>query len=380
MAGSVSMYKRLSRSFDSFLIFQVFNFKKLISIKMKAIKILIAGLLFAMLLPVNLHSQGCAPVKSDDGVNIFGFLQPQFETKFVKDGPQNSFTFNRARIGVTGNIPYDILYYAVVETGPFFNNGNAFLLDAFISYQRYPFAKIAVGKFKSPFTLEMSTPCQGLNTIYRSDIVRNLVSPDRDYGIMISGDIKDKLISYAFAVTNGTGLGFFDNNNGKTLHSRIQLMPKEFVKIGGGAQYGTHPSAVVDAVEEDSRFRWAADIQLNHKGFDLIGEYLGGNDKGSSVVGGGCGGAPVIVEGDTKRSGYYVTGMYKTKWNLQPLVRYENYNTDVTTKNREEHTLVFGLNYWLNDWTRIQMNYLYKSEDRIEVKNDEFIIQFQVTF
>jgi phosphate-selective porin OprO and OprP len=72
--------------------------------------------------------------------------------------------------------------------------------------------------------------------------------------------------------------------------------------------------------------------------------------------------------------------MYKTKWNLQPLVRYENYNTDVTTKNREEHTLVFGLNYWLNDWTRIQMNYLYKSEDRIEVKNDEFIIQFQVTF
>jgi len=347
---------------------------------MKAIKFFVAAILFTLIQQQNIQAQGCAPVKSDDGVNIFGFLQPQYETKFVKDGPQNSFTFNRARLGITGNIPYDIQYYAVVETGPFFNGGNAFLLDAFISYQRFPFAKIAVGKFKSPFTLEMSTPCQGLNTIYRSDVVRNLVSPDRDYGLMISGDIKDRLLSYAIAITNGTGLGQFDNNNGKTFHGRLQLMPKEFVKIGGGAQYGTHPSAVPDAEKEDSRFRWAADIQLNHKGFDLIGEYVSGVDKGSSVSGGGCGGAPIVTVGDTKRSGYYVTGMYKTEWNLQPLVRYENYNTDLTTKNRNEHTFVLGFNYWLNDWTRIQVNYLYKAEERIEIKNDEFLIQFQVTF
>lgn len=325
------------------------------------------------------NAQGCAPPKSDDGVTVWGFLQPQFETKFEKDGASSSFTMNRARIGVTGLIPYDVMYYAVLETSAF-KGGNPFLIDAFLSYQRFSFAKFTIGQFKSPFTLEMSTPCQSLHTIYRSDPVLNLVSPDRDLGVMITGDIKDKLLSYSLALTNGTGKGVFDNNNGKTFHSRVVVAPKDFIKVGGGVQYGTHPSVVDTAKEEDIRFRWAADIQLKHKNFDLIGEYIYGNDKGSYVVGGGCGGDPTVIQGDLKRSGYYITAMYKTRWNIQPLFRFESWNTDMDTKNRIENTMVFGLNYWLNDWSRIQVNYLYKSEQRIEVKNDELLIQFQVTF
>jgi len=324
-------------------------------------------------------AQGCAPPKTDDGVSVFGFIQPQFETKFVDNGPEYSFSFNRARIGVTGYVPYDVMYYAVLETSPF-KDQNPFLLDAFISYTRFSFAKISIGQFKSPFTLEMSRPCHELNTIYRSQAVNNLVSPDRDLGIMISGDIKDKLFSYSLALTNGTGKGVLDNNKGKTLHSRLVVAPFDFVKIGGGIQYGTHPSIVENSTEEDKRFRWAGDIQLKHKRFDLIGEYISGSDKGSYTVGGGCGGDVTIMEGDLKRSGYYITAMYKTDWNLQPIFRYENWNTDLDAKNKAEHVMVFGFNYWLNDWSRIQVNYLYKSEERIEVKNDELVIQFQVVF
>lgn len=327
----------------------------------------------------NVLSQGCAPPKSDDGVTVWGFLQPQFETRFLKDGPEHSFTFNRARIGVTGLIPYDVAYYAIIETSAF-KDQHPFLLDAFLSYQRYSFARFSIGQFKSPFTLEMSTACHELNAIYRTDAVQNLVSPDRDLGVMISGDIKEKLLSYSLALTNGTGKGVFDNNNGKTFHSRVVLAPKNFIKLGGGIQYGTHPSVVEDATEEDIRFRWAADLQLKYKNFDLIGEYIYGSDKGSYVVGGGCGGTPTVVEGDLKRSGYYILAMYKTKWNLQPIFRYENWNTDRDTKNRIEHTMAFGFNYWLNDWSRIQVNYLYKSEERIEVNNDQLLIQFQVQF
>lgn len=326
------------------------------------------------------YGQGCAPPSSNDGITVWGFLQPQFETRFLNTGTQNTFAFNRARIGFTGNIPYDIMYYAVIETSAFNKSQNPFLLDAFISYQRFPFAKVSIGQFKSPFTLEMSTACNALNSIYRTDAVVNLVSPDRDMGVMLSGSIKENLFSYSIALTNGTGRGFSDNNKGKTLHSRIVFAPKPFIKLGGGIQYGAHPSVVEDSTEEDQRLRWAADIQLNHKNFDLIGEYVFGSDKGSYVVGGGCGGNPTIMEGDLKRSGYYVTAMYRTPWNLQPLLRYQNWNTDLDTRNRAEHTLVFGFNYWLNDWTRIQVNYLYKAEERIEIKNDELLIQVQVTF
>jgi hypothetical protein len=324
-------------------------------------------------------AQGCAAPKSDEGVNVFGFLQPQIETKFLKDGVENSFTFNRARIGVMGNIPYDVMYYAVIEASSF-KNDNPFLLDAFVSYQRFSFAKISVGQFKSPFTLEMSTACNDLNTIYRTSAINNLVSPDRDLGIMLSGSIKDNFLSYSVALTNGTGIGGYDNNQGKTVHSRLVIAPFGFIKLGGGVQYGTHPSIVEDATEEDSRFRWAADVQLKLKNFDLIGEYISSSDKGSYSVGGGCGGEVTILEGDLKRSGYYVTAMYRTPWNLQPIFRYENWNTDVNIMNRVEHTMVLGLNYWLNDWSRIQVNYLYKAEEKLEVMNDEFLIQFQVTF
>ncbi len=325
------------------------------------------------------RSQGCAEPKGGDGITVFGFLQPQFETKFLKNSTDYSFSFNRARIGVTGEVPYDFLYYAVIEASAF-KDSTPFLLDAFVSYTRYKWAKVSMGQFKSPFTLEMATPCSDLNSIYRSSAVNNLVSPDRDLGIMISGSVWNDRFSYAVALTNGVGKGKFDNNNGKTFHSRIQVSPFEFIKIGGGLQYGTHPPFVDSIATEDKRFRWAADVQMNYKSITLIGEYIFGQDKGSYVVGGGCGATPQVLSGNLTRSGYYVTAMYKTPWNIQPVFRYENWNTDNDALNSAEHVMVYGLNYWFNDWTRLQFNYLYKAEDKLEVMNDEIIVQVQIKF
>ena len=356
--------------------------------------IIITAVLFVLMATIsaNLSAQGCAPPPSsdDEGAKIFGFLQPQFEYRETNpSGSESSFTFNRARIGVTGNIPYDIQYYAVVEASQF--KKGPYLLDAFISYTRFPFLKVSVGQFKSPFTLEMSRPCNQLNTIYRSTIVSTLVAPDRDLGLMLSGQLFDDKLSYSLAFTNGTGLRNlfnpddtgFDNNHGKTIHSRIQVNPFSFLKIGGGIQYGTHASVVEDSDKEDSRFRFAADVQLSllQNKLELVGEYVGGEDKGSYVVNtGGCGGDIIIIEGDQKRNGYYFTAMYKVMENLQPVFRFESYNYNPESSKGVDYTTVFGVNYWLNDMTRIQANYLYNAEKRLEVRNDELIIQFQVTF
>ena len=125
------------------------------------------GLVLIALSP-NAMSQGCAEPTSDEGVNVFGFLQPQYDYVMLDD-PTNTFKFNRMRIGVMGNIPYDFSYYALMETSPFFNDeGQIFLIDAFVTYNRFDFAKVSVGRFKKPLGLELLTACSGLHTIQRS--------------------------------------------------------------------------------------------------------------------------------------------------------------------------------------------------------------------
>ncbi|HSV89052.1 MAG TPA: porin, partial [Bacteroidales bacterium] len=242
---------------------------------MKQIKVFTLVLLIALLSSYNAKAQLCVAPPADGGLTVFGFLQPQIETSFNRHSTDYTFAFNRARIGVTGIIPYDFVYYAVVEAGPNFPE-TPYLLDVFISYQRFRWAQLTIGQFKSNFTLEMSTPCHMLHTINRSQVVNNLVSPDRDLGIMLSGTLLNDRLHYNMALTNGTGRGLRDNNQAKTFHSRIQVTPFEFLKLGGGIQYGKHPPADETIITEDSRLRWAADLQFNFHNFSLISEFISG--------------------------------------------------------------------------------------------------------
>ena len=71
--------------------------------------------------------------------------------------------------------------------------------------------------------------------------------------------------------------------------------------------------------------------------------------------------------------------MYMTPWNLQPIVRFESYEPNTDLDFDQKSVLTFGLNYFLNDWTRIQINYLYSAE-KVEIENDQLFVQIQVKF
>ena len=95
-------------------------------------------------------------------------------------------------------------------------------------------------------------------------------------------------------------------------------------------------------------------------------------------------------------NGYMVQAMYYTEWDLQPVVKYEFFDPDtsidkdtalspeVTTvmkETRQANTnLTFGLNYFFNDWTRLQFNYIMKDENYIDTDNDRILVQLQVKF
>lgn len=69
-----------------------------------------------------------------------------------------------------------------------------------------------------------------------------------------------------------------------------------------------------------------------------------------------------------------------TSLNLQPVIKYESFDPDLDTEKDIQNTITFGINYFFNDWTRLQLNYLYKAEEGEEISNDEILMQLQVKF
>jgi phosphate-selective porin len=354
-------------------------------------------------------SQGCMEASpTSSGPQIIGYVETENITNFLgkdasgKDLTDNSFAFRRARLGVTGSIPYDFSYYVMAELSPTFKG--PYLLDAFFSWKaagRY--LKISAGQFKSPFGLELSTPCQSLYTVDRSLVVNELASPFRDQGLMFSGSTdslkifgieKPNIFSYSLAITNGTGLNTADNNRSKDIIGRIVFAPCNFFQLGGSYHYGKEKNPDATVTKADILTRWGADIQLK-KSFGRFGllsqsEYIYAKDDGSKLVGGGCGATPEVVQGSFKRGGIYSQLMLQTPWKIEPVVKIERYdpNLDIENTDHTEYskdTWTFGFNYYVNDWTRIQMNYLYKSETSSstdiskynEIKNDMLIVQLQ---
>ncbi len=319
--------------------------------------------------------QGCMEASSE-GVNIVGYIQPQYEygqTADMKD--YNSFTFNRARIGALGNIPYDISYYFMVDFSKF-KPGSPYILDAFVTYNRFEWMNVSMGQFKAPISLEQNTACHALHTIYRSKVVDELAGPQRDMGAMIFGDLADKKIHYALALMNDYDRGFKDENNNKSVKGRITFAPAEQVQFGGSFGYGK-----TGAESDNTKTRLGAELQLSFGNFLMQGEYLWGDDTGDYTTGGGCDGTPIEYHtGGVTRSGFFAQAMYKTAMNIEPVVKFESYDADLSIDGNTHTILTYGVNYFMNDWTRFQLNYRYRAEGDNEVRNDQVVLQVQVRF
>jgi hypothetical protein len=339
----------------------------------------------ALMIPFMSFAQGCMEGGEDEGVKLAGYVQGQFWGEEDADGFNTTFGFERARIGVLGSIPYDFSYYAFAELSPF-KSENPHLLDAFITYNRWaPFARISLGQFKAPMGMELNTACHKLHTVKRSRATNALTAPDRDLGLMISGGTDTTLIQYSIAFLNGTGRGIEDDNSFKDIAGRITFHPFDFLRVGGSFRYGKHPASISEATEDDKRTRIAGEIQLEYKGFLLQGEYIYGKDEGSVTSGGGGCGEPVtIVPGSAEKSGLFVQAMYMTPWKLQPVIKFDQYDADIDADFDQISTTTFGVNYFFNDWTRLQVNYLYTADElsptRNDLPNDEFYVQLQVVF
>jgi phosphate-selective porin OprO/OprP len=367
---------------------------------MKRIVLIVSLVAFGLTFSTDLKAQGCATPTDGEGVQIFGYIQPELRTFFegTKADPEvNSyFAFRRARVGVMGTIPYDFSYYVLLETSQFMNPGDrtgAFLLDAFISYTRFEYFKISLGSFKYRFGNELSQPCNGLYTINRSlaiDVMTGGIGGgNRDLGVMFLGGDKTKLIQYYASLTNGYGVFETANNNlsnSLAATGRVVIKPIDGLYLGGSYRYMHLPNEDPAVTKKDTRTRWGVDAEFSFRDFKIFGEYIDGEDNGSIMTGGGCGGdAPALVPGSQKSDGFYGMALYRWR-NFEPVYKFEMYerqqleNEVAVGEPDSDIWQTFGLNFYPNDWTRLQLNYIYKTEDPLEKRNDCLLLQVQVNF
>jgi len=334
-------------------------------------------------------SQGCEeddPATNDTtsgpSIKVFGYIQPQYDYNFDGDDNKNTFKFKRARLGVRGKIYNDFSYYFMLEASPFIggedDQEDAYLMDAFVSYTKWNWAKISVGSFKQPFSLDLATPCHGLTTIERSIVVDQIVAPQRDFGLMVLGGNKYTKFNYWFAIMNGRGLKIADNNTKKDIIGRVTYKVADFLTLGASYRYGHPLTADVDKERNSYGFEFLVELLDKLK---VQGEFI--HDKGAYQIGtgGGCGVEPIDLNGLTSE-GAYIMASYDVTEKFQPVFKYEYFdpNTDLKNNIDYQERMTLGINYFFNDKVRIQLNYLANIETVINQDNDALLAQIQIKF
>lgn len=181
----------------------------------------------AKALPKITTSDGRIEIASADGANslrLRGLVQGDYRYYDSANDAADTFLLRRARLIFEGKFAKNFSYVVQPEFA-----GTIQILDAYVNAGFSPSFQVRVGKFKTPVGLEQlqSDPVAFFNE--RS--VATGLTPNRDVGIQISGDVLDNRLNYTFAVLNGvpdggnntTGSVDFDSN--KLFAARLLATP-----------------------------------------------------------------------------------------------------------------------------------------------------------
>jgi phosphate-selective porin OprO/OprP len=84
---------------------------------------------------------------------------------------------------------------------PDFGQGRTVIQDAFVTARFAPVLRVTAGKFKAPFGLERLQSANDIRFVARA--YPTSLSPNRDIGLALEGDLFDGRLSYAAAYANG---------------------------------------------------------------------------------------------------------------------------------------------------------------------------------
>jgi hypothetical protein len=276
------------------------------------------------------------------------------------DVERDGFAVKRSRAGLKGKILKNIEYKFQMDAVK-----TPVLLDAQIGIDLSPYAKLSIGQFKLPFSLENLTSSSDLDTVNRSLTVENLCpgrdieSQGRDIGITVNGGLS--WIKYSLGLFNGSGINRTDYNNQKDVAGRLVFYFDNFF-ILGFSHYKGYYSAYPDAswVKRD---RTGIDIFFVKGQISIKGEYILARDD------------------KIERYGCYIQGgFYLLQETLQFVMKYDFLDKNNVQGDRIDVVTV-AFNYIFSDKTRFQINYEYRREEKSgKISNNVILAQLQAGF
>jgi phosphate-selective porin OprO/OprP len=308
----------------------------------------------------------------------------------------DGFSIKRARLDFQGHFSARFDYRLLVDfVGQSGANGTAstggqlispFLVEAYINYKPFDFLSIKAGQMIVAFSQENMTQDRNLDLIERSQVVNALVARKgdaanglvdslgnqngRDIGIQAGGSfgkIKDYyLVDYSLQLLNGAGINTLDNNQSKDVDGRLVIHPLKFLSIGG-SYYDGFDRFTSNLNKDQKRERWGAEFALNTDAVSLKGEYIKGQEGSRN---------PIFHEGAYGQAAYFFLPR-----KLEGLFRYDWYNPNTTAKTQVKSTYYdFGLTYFFNVWTKLQLYYSLRNQQGPTLNNNLFEAQFQLAF
>jgi hypothetical protein len=310
-------------------------------------------------------------------IHFKGFSQMWFsyaDTQ-VDDSSTYGFSLKRVHFMPYGNIGKKINW--LIHVG-YEGHPELKLLEAFLEFKLSKTVRLKLGQFPAPGAPFRKTP--DLDFVQRAPITQTWGGMSglfgwRALGIQIHGDILKGKLYYAVMLANPQTLGgfftpsnkvstFSNSTEGFNLWARLEARPIKGLKAGAFLGSGEQKD-----VNEDTRFSTRSyGFHLAYrcpKGLYLKSEYIQGE------------------KGATTYSGMVATLGYRIR-KLEPIIRYDYYTPNDGNPDAfgvEKYTnITVGLNYYLNPNVKCQANYVARSEEGTDLKNNIFYIHFQYFF
>jgi phosphate-selective porin OprO and OprP len=316
----------------------------------------------------------------------------------------DGFSIKRARLDFQGRFSSRFDYRLLVDfVGQSGSNGTAptggqlispFLVEANITYKPFDFLDFKAGQMIVAFSQENITQDRNMDLIERSQVVNALAGRKgdaasalvdslgnqngRDIGIQVHGSLirmqDTYLLDYFVQLLDGAGINTLDNNPSKDIDARLVLHPFKHLSLGGSWYDGTD-RFTGSTSKDQKRSRWGAELALNYERFSVKGEYIKGQE-GSSALSHPQGGS-----GLTLHEGWYgQAGFFVLPRKLQAVFRYDRYDPNTAKDQVKSVFYDFGLNYFFNVWTKLQLYYSLRNQQGVAVNNNLFEAQLQLAF
>ncbi len=350
-----------------------------------------------------------------DGAVFFG--APEYA-----DPIGNGTSIRRARFAVKGQI--DESWYGEFDMD--LANGLVELKDALIRYTGIPNLDLQVGNFKENFSIQRNTTSRYLQFMERP-MVCSALSPSRHLGINAKY-AKDWLWLSAGAFTQEVAgseewTNVADNNKdfgrnaGYSLTTKVVFRPlykMDNASLHIGAAYSYRTTKVSQATGEWGTYRasarnstsinrkkyldtnnlkdydhnnlWTVELAGHWDGFRYEAAYIGDNvcfkDDASINLSGWYVQAGYLLFGGRQRydanGGKYTKIKPARKWgDIELCLRYEFLDLNAPERNvfgGSAEAYAVGLNWWVNNNVKIQLNYQYNNNDRYANGKDKLYV------